>query len=45
MFPDSAIPEKFMIRYGINVCGSLNCSFIMVYAMLTTFITQHLSKS
>ena len=23
----------------INVCGSLNCSFIMVYAMLTTFIS------
>ena len=22
----------------INVCGSLNCSFIMAYAMLTTFI-------
>ena len=24
----------------INVCGSLNCSFIMVYAMLTTFISH-----
>ena len=23
----------------INTCGSLNCSFIMTYVMLTTFIS------
>ena len=28
----------------INLCGSLNCSFIMAYAMLTTFTSQRICR-
>ena len=36
MFTQGPAPDP----KSINVCGSLNCSFIMAYAMLSTFISS-----